>query len=175
MKNPSFNIKKTAISALFTAVIAVIAQISFITPLGIPITFQTFAIALCGYTLGIKAGLASTAVYIALGAVGLPVFSGFKGGFQHLFGATGGFIFGFLLLTLMCSFGIRYESRYIKSGFGFLGLIVCHIIGILQFAFVTSCGIAEAVVTASLPFIIKDFMLVLAAAFISERIKKSVF
>jgi len=170
LEKQAANIKKTAISALFTAVIAVVSQISFMTPLGVPVTFQTFAIALCGYVLGIRAGLASTAVYIFLGAVGLPVFSGFRGGFQHIFGATGGFIFGFLLLTLMCSLGSRYEKKYIKLFCGFVGLILCHIVGVLQFAFVTSGGILEAFVAASLPFVIKDAILIFVAAFISDRI-----
>lgn len=175
MKKRTVNIKKTTISALFTAIIAVVAQISFMTPLGIPVTFQVFGVALCGYTLGIKAGLASTAAYIALGAVGLPIFSGFRGGFQHLFGATGGFIFGFLILSALCSLSSSCNNKYIKVLLGIIGLILCHIVGVLQFSFVTACGVWEAFVTTSLPFIIKDLLLVFSAAFISKRIKKNVF
>ena len=77
--------QKMILAALFTAVIAVLSQTAIPTPFDVPLTLQTFAVALCGYTLGIKWGVASVAAYILLGAVGVPVFSGFKGGAQVLF------------------------------------------------------------------------------------------
>ena len=89
-------------AALFTAITAVLSQTAIPTPFDVPLTLQTFAVALCGYVLGVKWGLASIAAYILLGTVGVPVFSGFRGGVQVLFGATGGFIFGFLFLTGLC-------------------------------------------------------------------------
>ena len=79
------------LAALFTAVTAVLSQTAIPTPFDVPLTLQTFAVALCGYTLGIKWGLASILTYILLGTAGVPVFSGFRGGVQVLFGATGGF------------------------------------------------------------------------------------
>ena len=89
------------LSAVFTAVIAVCSQISIPLPVGIPITLQTFAVALCGFTLPLPCALASIGVYIALGAVGAPVFSSFGGGIGVLIGKTGGFIFGFIAMTLL--------------------------------------------------------------------------
>ena len=59
---------------VFAAVLAVLSQISFPLPSGIPVTLQTFAVALCGYALGCKRGTLAVLVYIVLGAVGLPVF-----------------------------------------------------------------------------------------------------
>ena len=58
---------------VFAAVLAVLSQISFPLPSGIPVTLQTFAVALCGYALGCKRGTLAVLVYIVLGAVGLPV------------------------------------------------------------------------------------------------------
>ena len=67
-------------AALFTAITAVLSQTAIPTPFDVPLTLQTFAVALCGYVLGVKWGLASTAAYILLGTVGVPVFSGaFRG------------------------------------------------------------------------------------------------
>ena len=63
-------------AALFTAITAVLSQTAIPTPFDVPLTLQTFAVALCGYVLGVKWGLASTAAYILLGTVGVPVFSG---------------------------------------------------------------------------------------------------
>ena len=95
-------------AALFTAITAALSQAAIPTPFGVPLTLQTFAVALCGYVLGIKWGLASIITYILLGVFGVPVFSGFKGGAQVLFGATGGFIFGFLF------FGHKI-TKYIRN------------------------------------------------------------
>lgn len=71
---------------VFAAVLAVLSQISFPLPSGIPVTLQTFAVALCGYALGCKRGTLAVLVYIVLGAVGLPVFANFSGGFGSLVG-----------------------------------------------------------------------------------------
>lgn len=161
-----------AFAALFTAIISIISQISVITPLGVPITLQTFAVSLCGYLLGVKWGMASVVTYILAGAVGLPVFSGFQGGIQHITSATGGFIMGFLFIALFCGISPDKFSKYFKILMGIIGLVVCHIIGILQFKFITGTGVIETLITASLPFILKDVISVVAAFMISLKIKK---
>ena len=76
--------------ALFAALMAVCAWI--VVPAPIPFTMQTFAIFLAAAVLGGKGGVIATMVYIALGVLGLPVFSGGKAGIGVLFGATGGYI-----------------------------------------------------------------------------------
>jgi biotin transport system substrate-specific component len=75
---------------MFAAVMAVISQISLPMPTGVPITIQVFGIALIGTVLGWKLGGLATIVYILLGAIGLPVFSSFRGGVQVLAGMAGG-------------------------------------------------------------------------------------
>ena len=62
----------------------------------VPITGQTFAVLLVGALLGSKRGMLAMMLYAAEGAMGLPVFAGFSGGFWHLFGPTGGYIIGFI-------------------------------------------------------------------------------
>ena len=86
--------KDMAFTGMFAAVIAVLSQIAIPLPSGVPVTLQTFAVALAGYTLGMKLGGLSAIVYVLIGAVGVPVFSGFKGGLGSLTGPTGGFIWG---------------------------------------------------------------------------------
>ena len=73
-------VQKMVMVAVFAAVMAVLSQISIPLPTGVPVTLQTFAVALCGYTLGVSMGGTALAVYLAIGAVGVPVFAGFGGG-----------------------------------------------------------------------------------------------
>lgn len=159
-------------AALFTAIICIVSQIAIPTPLNVPITLQTFAIALCGYWLGLKWGLAATAVYIILGAVGLPVFSFFRGGTQVLTSATGGFIIGFLILSASCGIASRFKKTSLKLLLGIVGLLICHMIGILQFSFVSNTTLFEAAAVSSLPFLIKDIILVIASYPIAKKYKK---
>ena len=86
MKVSKNNTLKVVLAALFTAFIAVTSPLSISTPFGVPLTLQTSSVALCGYTLGCCWSAASVVTYILIGAVGLPVFSGFQGGVNVLFG-----------------------------------------------------------------------------------------
>ena len=62
-------LQKMVMVAVFAAVMAVLSQISIPLPTGVPVTLQTFAVALCGYVLGVGMGGSALAVYLALGAV----------------------------------------------------------------------------------------------------------
>ena len=95
------NIKKICVTAVFTAVIAALSQIAVPTPVGVSVTLQTFAIALTAFLLDTKCAVAATLCYVALGAAGAPVFTGFAGGAGVLLGASGGFIFGFVFTALL--------------------------------------------------------------------------
>lgn len=72
--------KTIATVGMFTAVLSVLSILTIPMPTGVPVTLQTFAMALCGYVLGTKRGTASTVLYILLGTVGVPVFAGMTGG-----------------------------------------------------------------------------------------------
>ena len=95
---------------MFTAVLAVLSILQIPMPTGVPITLQTFAMALCGYVLGWQSGVAATLLYIVLGTVGVPIFAGMSAGPGVLFGYTGGFIFGFIFLTVMWHFCPQKKS-----------------------------------------------------------------
>ena len=95
---------------MFTAVLAVLSILQIPMPTGVPITLQTFAMALCGYVLGWQSGVAATLLYIVLGTVGVPIFAGMSAGPGVLFGYTGGFIFGFIFLTLLCGISVRRKN-----------------------------------------------------------------
>ena len=159
------------LSALFTAVISVVSQISFLTPIGVPITFQVFAIALCGYFLGVKWGSGAVLVYIITGLVGLPVFSGFRGGIQCLFELTGGFITGFIFLVFFCGLAKKSKKLNKQIFLGLSGLLLCHLCGITQFAVISRTGFLEGLITVSLPYFIKDVILVVMSAVLGGYLK----
>ena len=96
------------------ALIAVCSWISI--PTAVPFTLQTFAVFFVLLLLGGERGTIATLIYVLLGAVGLPVFAGFKGGLDTVFGMTGGFIVSFPILAFVA--GIGYQLA-VKAGKGF--------------------------------------------------------
>lgn len=157
---------------LVTALIAVISVWQIPIPFsGVALTFQTFAVSLSGYMLKGWRGVLCVLLYIVLGAVGLPVFSGFQGGAFVLLGPSGGFIFGFLPLALLC--GIKKARKpFISLALGLLGLILCHLFGVIQLCLVTKSAPLTAFLASSLPFIPKDILSLLGAYLISRMLGK---
>ena len=160
--------RNMVLSALFAALLAICARISL--PLGaINFTLQTFGIFLALLTLGGKWGSVSIFVYIALGVMGLPVFSGFQGGLSAITGPTGGCLIGFMLTALLywlaqATLGQRF---FVKISALILGLILCYFFGWLwynQFApmnFFVWC----------VPYILPDAGKLALAFFLSRRLK----
>lgn len=164
-------IKKIALCALFTAIIAVTAWVSVPTPFGVNFAFSLLGVTLTAFCLGVKGALAATTVYIALGAAGLPIFSYFSGGIGVLLGPSGGFIWGFLAVAVLCGIVKQINKKSIKYTFMILSVIICHIAGIVQYSIVTGNNLLISFVTASLPFLLKDFAIVFVSEFISKKIK----
>lgn len=165
--------KSIALTGLMAAVICVISVWQIPLPLGVPLTFQVFGAALSGYTLGRLRGCSATFCYVFLGALGLPVFSGFQGGLSVLIGPTGGFIAGFLILTFFCGMGIKKKAA-LAILFGVSGLVLCHILGTVHFCIVQHSSPVPAALAVSLPYILKDCILVISAYFISLPIRKKI-
>jgi len=91
--------------ALMAAVTVIMAQIAIPMPAGVPMTLQTLAVTMAGVILGAKRGAVSMLIYLLLGAVGLPVFSGFRGGLAMLVGPTGGFLISFPIMAFIIGLG----------------------------------------------------------------------
>lgn len=154
--------------SLCVAIMAALAQVAI--PIGaVPLTIQVFTVALIGYFLGAKNGAVTVITYVLLGLVGVPVFANFQGGLHTLIGYTGGFIFGYLPFAILC--GIKGKG-YQKIALGILGLLVCHIFGIVQYMCLSSLSFHLAFIAVSLPYILKDVILVICAYFVSETLVK---
>lgn len=168
----SFTTKNIVMIGLFAAIIAVLAQVSIPTPWGIPITLQTFAVALTGYCLGKAKGTLAAFIYILIGLVGVPVYANFGAGPAKLLGVTGGYIYGFLFLAFACGLEDTLKKKWVSILFGILGLALCHICGSVQFAFVSGRTFAEAFLFASLPYLLKDVVSIVAAYGLAIPIRK---
>ena len=110
MQKTNFKTLDLCMIGVVTAVIVIMAQISIPMPLGVPMTMQTFAITLAGIILGSKKGAVASLIYVLLGAVGVPVFANFSGGYQLLVGPTGGFIISFPIMAFIIGLGVEYKK-----------------------------------------------------------------
>lgn len=95
------SIVRSTFTALFAALICIGCFISIPLPGGVPITIQTMFAILSGLVLGGIQGAGAVGLFIILGTLGVPVFSGGKSGFAHLMGPTGGFIWGYFIAALI--------------------------------------------------------------------------
>ena len=108
------NLKNLTLIALFAALLCASAIIYI--PLVVPITLQTLIICLCAELLGTKKTVTVYLVYLIIGLLGLPVFSGFNGGIAALFSNTGGFIIGFLAFILVKGLTKKlFKKGYVSS------------------------------------------------------------
>lgn len=179
------SVRDLCLTGLFAAVIAVLSLFSIPTPWGMPFTLQTFAVALAGYVLGARCGCLATLLYILLGVCGLPVFSGLRSGPGVLAGPTGGYLFGFFSLALFCGLGMYAGDHFggknriiLPMLSGVLGLVLCHIPGIIQFRFVmngmgSSYSFAGAALVASIPYLPKDIFSVAIACLAAMAVRRS--
>lgn len=157
--------------SLFSSLIAICAWISI--PIGdIAFTLQTFAIFLALGTLGGKWGTVSILIYLALGAVGLPVFTGFQGGIGTLLGVTGGYLWGFLLSGL----GYWTLERLGKPLAMAAGLALCYACGCCWFLVYAGSGLGLWVIVFKcvLPYLIPDGIKLALALSVSGRLKKHI-
>ncbi len=156
--------------AMSAAIMAVCSWIMI--PMTVAVTLQTFAVLTVSALFGARIGVAATAVYLLLGAVGLPVFSGFQGGIGHLFGAGGGYLMGFVLTAL--AVGLMSKTRLPLWASMALGVTVCYIAGTLWYAVMYSGGkgLWEIALACVVPFIPFDAVKIAAANFAVKRLKR---
>lgn len=157
------------LSAFFAALMAVCAWLSI--PLGdVALTMQTFGVFLTLRLLGGKWGTMSIGLYLALGAVGMPVFSGFQGGVGVLLGVTGGYLWGFLLAGLVY-WALQGLSR--RAGMA-LGLMACYLCGTLWFGFWTGgAGIWVAILRCVVPYVLPDLGKLVLADVLGRRLERA--
>lgn len=172
MKKPQ--IYQMTSCALMTALMCVLGPMSI--PIGpIPISFTNFVVLLSVYLLGMKGAVVSYLVYLLLGAVGMPVFSGYQGGLAKLAGPTGGYLVAFILMALIA--GFIMERSHEHTVITILGMMAATLIaylgGTVWFVFQMRCGVWYALTACVFPFIPADIVKILAAAALGKTIRST--
>lgn len=172
-------VKDMSLTAMFAVLMAVCSWISI--PTAVPFTLQTFAVFCAVSMLGGKRGFFAILVYMLLGAVGIPVFSGFKSGLGVLLGATGGYLVGFLIIPLLCLLTekIISENVIVQIIAMIVGLALCYAFGTAWFIKVYTdtkgdMTIANALKFCVFPFVIWDLAKLALAVAMSAAVKKRV-
>jgi biotin transport system substrate-specific component len=135
--------------------IALSAQVS-VPMYPVPMTLQTLAVVLVGLTYGARLASVTVLAYLAQGAAGLPVFAGGAAGVLHLFGPTGGFLFGFVAMAFLAGWMVeRGFGRGVLRLFG-IALVATALLfvpGVLWLAAVTPLDLAGAFMAGCAPFL----------------------
>ena len=184
-KNRAF-IYDLVLISVSAALITICSWISI--PLGpVPFTLQTLGILAVMLIVGGRRGTIAILVYLALGAVGVPVFAGFKGGIMSFIGPTGGFLVGFVLAALVYWLLEKLILRELMTTpvrtwiFGMLGFlvfeVVMYIVGVIWFMTVYAAqtgpiGLTTVMSLCVFPFIIPDIVKMAVAVLIGERASK---
>ncbi len=177
MTTARISVYNLVVISLFSAIIAVCAWITVPGP--VPFTLQTMGVFLAVGLLGGKRGTAAVLVYILLGAVGMPVFSGFTGGIGRLLGVTGGYIVGFVFSALVM-WGMEAlfkDAPWVLPVSMVLGLLVCYAFGTVWFMllYIRSAGpitVAAALSKCVAPFLLPDSVKLVLAFALTARLKR---
>jgi len=169
---PKESLHNLIISALFSALMVVCAWITI--PTAVPFTMQTFAVFLTAQLLPLNYSLLSVAVYIVLGATGLPVFSGFQGGAGVLFGPTGGYILGFVFIILTTGIAEKVAgdgkiARFVSMT---TGLILCYVFGTIWFMFISKTDFISALLICVIPYIVFDVAKMILSFILYKKLKR---
>lgn len=171
--------RSIAFTALSIAIMAVSAWVT--VPIGpVPFTLQMFAVTFAILVLMPKQAIAAVAGYLVLGAIGVPVFSGMRGGIGVLMGPTGGFLWGYLIgvsaavgvLTLFRNRGLDNFATNVACGIVFTA--IAYACGWFQYMFVANVGPLESLLVTVAPFVVVDLVKIVAATAVARMVIRAV-
>lgn len=160
-------------TSLVAAILCIVGPMSI--PIGeIPISFTNLALPLAVYVLGAKWSTVSCILYLLLGLVGLPVFSGYAGGIAKLAGPTGGYLIGFILLTYISGLFIdKFSCQILWSVLGMIiGMAAMYVFGTFWYMYIMDCSFWAAIAACVAPFALIDLVKIVFAAFTGREIRK---
>lgn len=171
--NQKIKTKQMVLIALMTAVTCVLGPLSIPLPFSpVPISLTNFAIFLAIFVLGMKNGTISFIIYLLLGAVGVPVFSSFRGGLQVLAGPTGGYLIGFIFLALIMGFALdHFDRKLVPTIIGMIiGVVVCYAFGTVWLAKLLSLSFKEGLMMGVIPYLAGDVAKIIIAAIVGPKL-----
>lgn len=167
--------------ALMSAVLCVISPFTIPVPASsVPLSPALFGVYLAAVLLGVKKSALSVFIYLLLGAVGLPVFSGFSGGIGVLAGPTGGYLVGYLLCAVIVGVVAYVEPSGKKRNFVryalamLLGMLACYSFGTIWFLLIMkgTYTVAQVLLVCVVPYLLFDMIKIIVATAVVMPIKK---
>ena len=168
--------KDLTLTAVMAALICIAGPLTIaVGP--IPLSLATFAVYMAGAVLGPKRGTAAAALYLLIGIIGVPVFSGFTGGFQKLAGVTGGYLIGYLPCAFLAGLGGEKEApaqKWLLPALMTAGTALLYLIGTAWFMIQTGNALGAALSMCVLPFLPGDAAKITAATLLSAPVRRAV-
>ena len=161
MKNQKITTYQMAVTAVMAAVLCVLGPLT--VPIGaIPISLANFVICLTAWLLGPKFGTLSVVIYLAIGLIGVPVFSGYGAGLAKVGGPTGGYLFI-----------EKSNGQPVVSAVGLvLGDAACYVLGTTWFVFQMQCDLSYALAVCVYPFIVLDLAKIVVSCVVGALLRK---
>ncbi len=175
MERSAFKTAELAYIALGAALITVCAWIT--VPFTVPFTMQIFAVFFSLILLGGRNGTIAVCVYLLLGAIGIPVFSGGKGGFSVLVGVTGGYLWGMVLIGLVYWIGTKLLDRklWVEIASLVFGLLLCYAFGTIWFSVLNAGkGFVASLLVCVVPFLLPDAAKLALAVILGRKLRKRI-
>ena len=145
----------------------------------VPLSLATFAVYLAGAVLGWKRGTAAVILYLLIGTAGVPVFSGFAGGFQKLAGVTGGYLVGYAVCALITGLGSgaprQDRPAWLLPACMVAGTAALYLLGTAWFMVQTGKALGAALALCVIPFLPGDAVKIAAAVLIARPVRKAVY
>lgn len=173
MKRERTSTRRMVVTALFSAVLCILSPLTI--PLGaVHLSLANFVIFLSAWLLPPGLAVQSVALYLAIGAAGLPVFSGYGAGLAKLLGPTGGYLLGYLFLAGLGGLAVEKSAgQPLVSALGlWLGVLVSYGFGTAWFMLQMSCTLQAALAVCVYPFVLFDLIKVAAACALGALLRK---
>lgn len=173
--NKNFSVKNMTLIGLMAALICILGPFSISLPVSpVPITLATLILYFSIYVLGMKRALLSCVIYMLLGLVGLPVFSGYAGGVGKVVGPTGGYLLGYLLVILIAGMFIdKWTTNYALCILGLiLGTAALYLLGSLWLAYQNHLTFQAALAAGTFPFLIGDSIKIILTVIFGPILRK---
>lgn len=176
-KKKKFTTKQMALTGVMTAVICILGPFAIPVPFSpVPISFTNLAIYFTVYVLGAKLGTVSYVIYLLLGFAGLPVFSGFTGGVAKLAGPTGGYLVGFIFMSVIAGYFI--EKFMGKAAMHVLGMVVgtavCYVFGTVWLSGQLGISFTAGLGVGVIPYLPGDIAKITLAVIAGPKLRREV-
>lgn len=166
------NTKKIVTISITTALMCVLSPISIPLVGGVPISLATLVVMLVASLIGYDSVIV-VVLYIVFGLMGLPVLSGYSSGASIVFGMTGGYIFGYLLLALVTAIAYKkYESKSLRFVGMIIGTALLYVLGTIWFMAYTKMALVPSLMACVIPFIPGDLVKMVVVLLLEPRLNK---